>query len=438
MLTRVRIRRYKSLNDVEVSLNPLSLLLGPNAAGKSNFLDALQLLSKLATNKILKDAFELPNRGKPLESFSFGPKGLKGLVEESQLSFSIEADLYLSDAVVSAVNRQIREMRRPSSEGHSDETGKTVAQVRERNLRYRIEIEMLPKSGVLRVSDEYLAALSEKGEPTRKRKPFIERQGEKIHLRLEGQAHPTYFDRGLDHSILSMPHYPPHYPHLVAARRELESWLFFYFEPRQHMRAANPVKEVRHIGLMGEELAAFLNTLKASEPKQFSAVEKALHTLMPNIEGIEVEVSDLGEVELRLRENGIAIPARVLSEGTLRMLGLLALTGVSDAPALVGFEEPENGVHPRRIQLVAELLRTRASLGQTQYIVTTHSPILPDLLPEDSLFVVRRVDGRTTIEPLASWGPLAKKTEIDRALLDEGESERLPVSERILRGDFDA
>ena len=71
---------------------------------------------------------------------------------------------------------------------------------------------------------------------------------------------------------------------------------------------------------------------------------------MPNIDGIEVEVSDLGEVELRLKEGGVAIPARVLSEGTLRMLGLLALTGVDDAPALVGFnEEPENGVHPRRI-----------------------------------------------------------------------------------------
>jgi predicted ATPase len=130
------------------------------------------------------------------------------------------------------------------------------------------------------------------------------------------------------------------------------------------MRAANPVKEVRHIGLMGEELAAFLNTLKTIEPKQFGAIEKALHTLIPNVDGIEVEMSDLGEVELRLKENGVAIPARVLSEGTLRMLGLLALTGAKDALALVGFEEPENGVHPRRVQLVAELLKTRARLGQ--------------------------------------------------------------------------
>lgn len=68
--------------------------------------------------------------------------------------------------------------------------GKAPSPIREKDLRYRIEIEMLPRSGVLRVADEYLAALNTKGEPTGKRKPFIERQGEKIHLRLEGQGAP--------------------------------------------------------------------------------------------------------------------------------------------------------------------------------------------------------------------------------------------------------
>ena len=308
--------------------------------------------------------------------------------------------------------------------------------VRERDLRYRVEIEMLPQSGILRVTDEYLAALDSKGEPTGKRKPFVERDGEKIRLRLEGQGHPTYYDRYLDHTLLSMPHYPPHYPHLVAARRELESWLFFYFEPRERMRAANPVREVHHIGLMGQELAAFLNTLKALKPRQFEAVEKALHTVMPNVDGIEMDVSDLGEVELRLQENGVATPARVLSEGTLRVLGLLALTGADESPSLVGFEEPENGVHPRRIQMIAQLLRTHADSGKTQYIVTTHSPILPDLLPDESLFVVQRVERRTRIDPFATWGALGRRRDIGRAL-DEHQTE-LPVSERILRGDFDA
>lgn len=436
MLKRIRIRGYKSLDDVEVSLSQLVVLFGPNAAGKSNLLDALQLLSKLGTSRTVKEAFDPPYRGKPLESFTFGKNGIKGLLKQERLSFSIEADLCLSDAVVESVNRQILEMRRPGVEGDPKSVDKVPARVRETYLRYSIEIEMLPKSGVLRVADEYLTALNANGQPTRKRKPFIERQDQKIHLRLEGQAHPTYYDRYLDHSVLSMPHYPPHYPHLAAARRELESWLFFYFEPRERMRAASPVKEVRHIGLMGEELAAFLNTMKATDARQFKGVEKALRALMPNIDGIEVEVSDLGEVELRLKEGGVAIPARVLSEGTLRMLGLLALTGVEDSPALVGFEEPENGIHPRRIQLIAELLKTQEVLNQTQHIITTHSPILPDLLEDDSLFAVCRRNGQTHIDPFSTWGPLARRDDIGQALSNDEHG--LPVSTRILRGDFDA
>lgn len=78
---------------------------------------------------------------------------------------------------------------------------------------------------------------------------------------------------------------------------------------------------------MGEELASFLNTLKALDERQFHAVKKALRTIMPDVQGIGLEVSNLGEVELTLKESGIPVPARILSEGTLRILGLLSLAG---------------------------------------------------------------------------------------------------------------
>ena len=155
MLKRVHVKGYKSLADVEVRLEPLTVLFGPNAAGKSNFLDALQLLSRLGASRTLKDAFDPPYRGTPLETFRIGAKGIKGLVEQERLTFSIEADLRLSDAVVDAVNRQIRDMRRPSGDAGAEASDRPTARVRERDLRYRIEIEMLPKFGILRVADEY-------------------------------------------------------------------------------------------------------------------------------------------------------------------------------------------------------------------------------------------------------------------------------------------
>jgi predicted ATPase len=216
-------------------------------------------------------------------------------------------------------------------------------------------------------------------------------------------------------------------------RQELSRYFFFYFEPRERMRAPNPVKEVRHIGLMGEELAAFLNTLRALDPRQFHSVEKSLRMIVPSVTGIDVEVNNLGEVDLWLLEGGLKVPARVVSEGTLRVLGLLALSGAKDPPALLGFEEPENGVHPRRVRMIADLLRTRAQTGDSQLIATTHSPILPDLIPDESLFVCRKDDGRTDISPFNTWGPLGRRKDIAEAL-----DERLRPSQRIMRGDFDA
>ena len=434
MLKRIHVKGYKSLKDVSVSLDPLSVLFGPNAAGKSNFLDALQLLSRIATSRTLKEAFDPPYRGKPLESFTFGPGGLNGLIQQETASFSVEVDVELSPYVVSEVDRQIREMRKgKSADVAGREDRKTPARVRERDLRYRIEVEILPKSGILRVADEYLAAMTTRGTVTKARRPFLERMGDRLHLRMEGQAHPTYYDRYLDHSILSLPLYPPHYPHLVAMRQELSRYFFFYFEPRERMRAPNPVKEVRHIGLMGEDLAAFLNTLKAVDEPQFQAVEKALHQIVPSIHGIDVDVNSLGEVDLSLIEGKLRIPARVVSEGTLRILGLLALGGAKDPPALLGFEEPENGIHPRRVRLVAELLKTRAAIGQSQLVVTTHSPILPDLIPDGSLFVCTKDEGLTRISPFQTWGALGRRRDIDEAL-----DEQLTPSQRIMRGDFDA
>ena len=124
MLKRIHIQGYKSLEDVEVSLSQLVVLFGPNGAGKSNLLDALQLLSKLGTSRTLKEAFDPPYRGKPLESFTIGQKGIKGLLEQERLSFSIEADLSLSDAVINSVNQQIQICRRTHREVESKEKGK--------------------------------------------------------------------------------------------------------------------------------------------------------------------------------------------------------------------------------------------------------------------------------------------------------------------------
>src|SRR5713226_2237454 len=139
MLKRVKIQGYKSLVDVEVNLQPLSVLFGPNASGKSNFLDALQLLSRIATSNNLNDAFRPPYRGRPLESFTFGPDGIQGLLAQESVSFSIEVDVELAQSIVDAVNNQLQMLEKAPQK----------ISLSGKYWRYRIEIEAIPKKGIL-------------------------------------------------------------------------------------------------------------------------------------------------------------------------------------------------------------------------------------------------------------------------------------------------
>lgn len=437
MLRRIRILGFKSLADVQVELEPLTVLVGPNASGKSNFLDALHLLSRVATAESLDDAFRPPYRGTALESLALAAGGVRDILGRDSASLALEADVELSQQLVERVNRQILELRRPADAAGSSGNGAGSGPlVREKLLRYRVEIQVQPRTGILSVADEKLLALKADLEPNEVRKPFLERQNGRLVLRMERQAHPTYYDLHLNHTILSRPLYPPHCPHMVAARQELASWLFFYFEPRERMRAKAPIKAVGHIGMMGEDLAAFLNTLQARHPLQFRSIVRALHAIVPSISDIEVAPNDMGEVELWFLEGGRKIPASVVSEGTLRVLGLLSLAGVTDPIGLVGYEEPENGVHPNRIRLIAEHLARMSTQGQRQYIVTTHSPLLAEYVPLSSLYRCRQIEGRTDIAALGSeLGDLGKTADVTEAL-DDSAGEPTPVSARIVRGDF--
>ena len=93
MLKSLTVRGFKSLKDVTVELPRMAVLFGPNAAGKSNLLDAIQALSRIGTQRTLADALSEPIRGYPIEAFSFPSGGLAELLSASSAQFSLEADL---------------------------------------------------------------------------------------------------------------------------------------------------------------------------------------------------------------------------------------------------------------------------------------------------------------------------------------------------------
>ena len=419
MIKSIAIAGYKSLAEAGLGLAPLSVIVGPNASGKSNLFDALRLLSAMVTQPDLKIAFDA-HRGIPVEAF-FAESGISALLEEDQLRFSISADVLLSDRAVNATEQRIRDLR----EGLATREQRRVT---ERYLRYSVSVEFRPDTGVLRVADERLVALNADGTERKSRNPFFERVNDRISLRMEGQAHPTMHDVGLPYTQISQSLYAPHYPHIIAFREEVSMWQFYYFDPLA-MRESAPLKEAKSVGKNGQDVASYLHTVKSRNPRQFETISKALTNIIPSVSGVDVQRTKDGFVELLVLENGAAYSARVISEGTLRILGLLAILS-SDDNTTVGFEEPENGVHPRRITVVANMLAAAAGSNGRQLLVTTHSPLLAQcfntLKPGDREIVVAQRNGRRSgFLPLAQAAPLLSAADIEAAL-----------DERLIRGDF--
>lgn len=429
MIRRIAIDGYKSLQGVEVSLEPLTVVIGPNAAGKSNLLDAIGLLSRTAEGD-LQSAFD-DHRGGPLQSFTFGERGIDGLLDQEAAAFRIETDIELSDATVRHVNRTIAEAR----EGHDP----ARALVRERLLRYSLEVRLRTGSSVLQVVDESLIALKRDLTQRQSRGPFLSPSGDRLRLRGERQGRPYEYELDMDHTIVSRPssyYYAPHHPHLTALRHELASWRTYYLEP-EAMRRDAPRRVVERLPHDGSDLAAFYNTMEQEHPRTFEAMNRALRAVLPGIEHVGVSsIAGTGRLRLYIVENGVRFEASALSEGTLRILALIGITN-SPAPAsVVGYEEPENGVHPARLQWIAALLEEAVSDGGTQFILNTHSARFPTMLSADRSLVLgcSKRGGVTTFQRIERL-PMLEEQDMETALEDRP----LAVSslaERIERGDF--
>jgi predicted ATPase len=122
-----------------------------------------------------------------------------------------------------------------------------------------------------------------------------------------------------------------------------------------------------------------------------------VNRFLPRFSHLSVKVQS-GSVQIMMQEEGFASPisATRLSDGTLRFLALLALLLKPEPSPLICIEEPELGLHPDGLAIIAELLVEASQ--RTQIVVTTHSDVLVSALTEyaDSVLVCEHLGGRGT------------------------------------------
>lgn len=166
--------------------------------------------------------------------------------------------------------------------------------------------------------------------------------------------------------------------------------------------------EAALIAKVATEVPGLLDYFLRQDRKRYDEIERAACDLIPGLEEIKIASPQPGtrRVDLVI-ENGLTIPADNASVGVRLILFFIALAYHPNPPELILLEEPENGVHPRRLAEVMRLLRelTQGKHGScaSQIILTTHSPYLLDLVKpeEDQVLVFRRnKDGSRSADPL--------------------------------------
>jgi len=194
-------------------------------------------------------------------------------------------------------------------------------------------------------------------------------------------------------------------------RSDLESYRLYHFHDTSStaaVRGPSDVNDNRFLRPDAGNLAAFLYGLQHSHADHFRNIEDAFRQIAPYFDGFNLSPSTLNPEKIRLewREkgsdsyfNGVA-----LSDGSLRFICLAALLLQPTLPAMILIDEPELGLHPAAIGLLAELLS--AASVSTQLLVATQSVTLVNHLEPEQVWTAERQEGETVFQHL-SKGDLA-------------------------------
>lgn len=432
MLTRLQVSGFKNLQGIDLRLGPFTCIFGGNGVGKSNLFDAIAFLSALAD--------------KPLAEAAASIRGTEGRTGDVRSLFRV------SGGERAEQMRFVAEMLVPAS--GMDDLG-SLAVAGTTFLRYEIVLRLREagpsaQAGPLEVVREELnyinrskakhelwfphsrswrdsVVLGRRSTPYIQTARLTEPERTVVYSRADspggkGGGRPrTLLAANMPRTLLSAANNAEEHRTLVLARKEMMGWAQFQLEPSA-LRAPDAFTAPRMVSPSGAHLPAALRALADAADKRgeggtsvYARISNRLARLSQNVRGLQVDedaarellsvvLTDLDDAQHR---------ASSLSDGTLRFLALAVLNEGDQGPPLMCLEEPENGVHPDRIEDMLRLLQDIAVEPNEpvssdnplrQVIVNTHSPAVVNSVPEDALvgaILQTRVSGGRSTQELA-------------------------------------
>ncbi len=389
MISRVEVRHYQCLRYVSQRIESFQALVGPNASGKSTFLDVLSFVADLVKT---------------------GPAAAAlGRSEDVRDLFWMRT----GDRFEIAVEAEIPEAFRGKFEAPAFRT-----------CRYELAVGLTSAEVAVGILAETLwlhdepaaSSLALRSFPApRKPPPSIIQTGQRkgwtwrAVVRKDAESGTDYFyseTGGEDYSfrlgraqsgLANLPEDETAFPVATWLRKTLRTGVVRLLLDSASLRRPSQQRAKSEIQADGSTLPWLVKDLKEQYPDRFDEWLRHVRTALPSLREIRVEDRpEDGSCYLVLtHENGLETKSWATSEGTLRLLALTVLAYYPKAGGIYLIEEPENGIHPRAIETVIQSL---SSVYDAQVLVATHSPVVLSLLePRQILCFVRTDEGGTDI-----------------------------------------
>lgn len=378
MITRIEIDGYKTLRRAWLDLEPFQAIIGPNDAGKSNLVDAILLLSRLADGDL--STATAAGRGGGGDLFSFDVDGVQG----ERMLFAVE--MLVAPMVEDGWGRS--------------------AEIRYTRMRYEIEIARREEPGRLAVTHEALLPIQRSDDTWGRRNigrgrdrwlptlrtgrtaPFISTthgysRSSSVLLHQDGRgggmataAHEA--ERSVLSTIANT-----EFPHAFAAREEMSSWRSLRLVPEAIIRNGRTQGASGAISSEGGNLAGALTRMDWAEPGSVARVGADLAKIVPSFEGLAIEEEAARRVTrlVAIGRDGRRRPLSTLPGGAVRAMALATLAHDPDARGVICLDEPEAGFDPMTLRrAVPVLLSIPTDLNSSdtrplrQLIVTSSSP----------------------------------------------------------------
>lgn len=393
MLRRIEALGYRCLKYIRQDLLPFQVLVGPNASGKSTFLDVASFVADVVA---LGPAEAVYARAVDVRDLVWMRQG-------DRVELAVEIALP-EDRRNRLKNGNYTGARYELALGLSGETGELallaetfwLTQHREERSEIPAQRSLFPQPP--EPAETIVLPAGKKGPPGWKKVVNKVADSGNDYFSSETSGWNNLFRLGPQKSALAnLPEDESKFPVATWFKELLMRGVQTLALNSEAMRRPSPPGAPKTFRPDGSNLPWVVETLEKKHKRRLGEWVDHVRTALPDLKSIKtVEREEDRHRYLVLEfETGLRVPSWLVSDGTLRLLALTLLAYLPDVTGIFLIEEPENGIHPRAVETVFQSL---SSLYDAQVLLATHSPVVLSVArPEQVLCFARTPEGATDI-----------------------------------------